>query len=288
MVFAVRRSTGSECGIAGEPRYRAHMTAHQYSRLGAGWFELAYPQWEAELSADDLTFAAVLRQRAAVWDTPRHDAWVETWEDDDGRSGVLAGLDLATPGQGVYGASYVRGSLHCGPLHPSISHFLCPWSPGLDYDENGSPEALAHRAADWFEALLRRPVVLWLWSTPGRGHASSYYAGRFEFADTGDLLAERYDHDRAPAAQAARIREAGNFLDWPGGQVLTTETLTQPDTFRFISGDREAAVISDAIREMPAGVRVLTGAGHWLGCDLRWDTRRARELGLRRRCLPER
>ena len=71
------------------------MTAHQYSRPGAGRFELAYPQWEAELSADDVTFAAVLRERATARDTPWLDAWVEGWEDDDDRRGVLAGLDLA-------------------------------------------------------------------------------------------------------------------------------------------------------------------------------------------------
>jgi hypothetical protein len=261
------------------------MTAHRYARPGAARFALAYPQGEAELSADDLAFAAELRRRAAAWDAACPEAWVDTWEDDDDRTGVLAGLNLATPGQGVFGASYVRGALHCGPLHPGISHFFCPWSPGLEYDENGSPEALAHRAADWFETLLRRPVVLWLWSMPRPGHAPTYYAGRFEFADTGDVLAERYDHDRAPAAQVARIREAGEFVDRPRGHVLTTETLTRPDAFRFISGDREAAVIADAVREVSVDVWVLTGAGDWLGCDLRWDTRRARELGLRRRCV---
>lgn len=67
--------------------------------------------------------------------------------------------------------------------------------------------------------------------------------------------------------------------------MLTTETLTQPDAFKLVSGDREAAAVSDAVREGSVDMWVLAGAGEWLGCDLRWDTRRACELGLRRRCI---
>lgn len=256
---------------------------YPYPQPGAPWFQLAFPQRVGELSADDQTFVGVLRERAAVWDFGWHDAWVYGWDDDDDRPGVVASLDLKAPGQNFFGASYVRGELHCGPLHPNITHFWHPWSPGLEHDDYGSPEALAHRAADWLEALLRRPVVLWLWSTPGSGHPPSYYAGRYEFADTGDLLAERYDDERAPAAQTARIRAAGHVVDWAREQGLTTETLTAPDAFTFIRGEREAAEIPDAVREEPKGNRALTGADHWLDCDMRWDTRRARDLGERER-----
>jgi hypothetical protein len=145
------------------------------------------------------------------------------------------------------------------------------------------PEVLAHRAADWFEALRQHPVVLWLWCSTGRrGRAPRYYAGRYEFADTADVLAERYDHDRAPAAQTARIREAGYFVDHANHLLLTTETLTQPDAFRFIRGDRSAAGIPDTLREVPVGdiSEIFTGEGTWLGSDFRWDTRRAHDLGL--------
>jgi hypothetical protein len=262
------------------------VTQQQYSRPGAARFDLAYPQSESELSADDRTFAATVRERAANWDCAWLDAFTDTWENDDDRTGVIAGLDLAVVGQSLFGAAYVQGGLHCGPVHPNLTHFWDPWSPGLEHHDHGSPEVLAHQAVDWFETLLRRPVVPWLWQYKRFGRAPGFYAGRYEFADGGDLIAEWYDPDCAPAAETARAREGGYFVESWLGPRLTTATLTHPDAFQFVRGDRSAARIPDGCYELPRGHAVgRSGAADLLGCDLRWDTRRAHELGLRRRCL---
>lgn len=264
------------------------MTGQQYSRTGAARFGLAYPQWEAELSADDRAFAATVRERAANWDGAWPDGFTDAWEDDDDRTGVIACLDLTVVGH-LFGAAYVQGRLHCGPVHPDLTHFWGPWSPGLECDGHGSPQVLAHQAVDWFETLLRRPVVLWLWQCKRFGRAPAFYAGRYEFADGGDLIAEWYDPDCAPAVETARAREGGYFVESWLGPRLTTETLTHPDAFRFVRGDRSAVLIPDGCRELPHGRAVgRFNDARLLECDQRWGTRRARELGLRRGCLPER
>jgi hypothetical protein len=263
------------------------VTEQQHSRPGTARFELAYRPGEAELSADDHLYAATVRRRAASWEGVEFDTFTDTWEDDDDRTGVIAGFDL--PVIGLVGAAHVRGRLHCGPVHPHLTHFWCPWSPGLEYDEHGSPEALAHQAADWFEALLRRPVVLWLWQAGQSGPTPACYAGRYEFADDGDLIAEWYDSDCAPAVETARARQGGYFVESWLGPGLTTETLTHPDAFQFVRGDRSAARIPGSCHELPSGHAVgRREETRLLGCDLRWDTRRAHDLGLRRRCLPKR
>lgn len=276
---------GIDARVAAEPSlYPDRVTKHWNSRRGAARFELAFPQAEATLTSDDRVFMAALRERAANWGGAPRDTFSDTWEDDDDRTGVIGCLDLAVVGQDLFGAAYTQGHLHCGPVHPDLTHFWQPWSPGLECDGHGSPEALAHEAADWLEALLHRPVVLWLWSVERSGSAPAFYAGRYEFPDGGDLIAEWFDPQCAPAVESSRAREGGHFVEHWDKSVLTTETLTCPDSFFFVRGDRSAARIPEGCHELhdghaarpPADARVLA-------CDLRWDTRRAHELGLRRR-----
>lgn len=259
------------------------MTTFRYSRAGAAPFDLANPADEAELSPDDQAFATILRERAAAWQTDDewHESWTDVWDGDEARKGILAGLDLGVIDQDIHGAAHVQGRLHCGPLHAYQALFWCPWSPGLEHTEQGSPEDLAHHAADWFENLLRRPVVLWLWSRRRFGHRD-FYAGRYEFADSADLIAEWYDHERAPAAETRQLRENGHYIEHASKLRLTTEGLRQPDAFRYIRGARAAARIPTGSREVHVGdsSREFTKAGALLGCHFRWETRRAHELGL--------
>jgi hypothetical protein len=259
------------------------VTEQQYPRPGAYRFGSGYPQWVSDLPADDDAFAVGVRERAASWEGDHLDVCTDTWEDDDDRTGVVAVLDLPTIEQ--FGAAHVQGRLHCGPVHPNLTHFLRPWSPGLEYDGQGSPEELAHQACDWFEALMRRPLVLWLWQAERSEDAQAFYAGRYEFADGGDLFAEWFDPLRAPAVETARAREGGYFVESPFGPSLTTETLAHPDAFVFIRGDRPAARIPEGCRELPSMLAVgPVDNARVLDYDWRWGTRRARDLGLRRWC----
>lgn len=116
----------------------------------------------------------------------------------------------------------------------------------------------------------------------------AYYAGRYEFADDGDLITEWFDPLRAPAVETARAREGGYFVGSPSESWPTTETLAHPDAFSFVRGDRAAAHLPDSCHELPSGQAVGSrGGARLLDSDLRWDTRRAHDLGLRRRCLQQ-
>jgi hypothetical protein len=259
------------------------VTEQQHLRPGAARFEFDSPRWESDLSADDQVYAAAVRERSAGWEDVPFETFTDLWEDDDDRTGVIACLHL--PVIGLVGAAHVQGDLHCGPVHPHVTHFFGPWSPSLEYDGHGSPEALAQQACEWFETLMRRPAVLWLWHTEQLGSAApACYAGRYEFADNGDLVAEWFDPLRAPEAETARAREGGYFIESAVGSWLTTETLAHPDAFVFVRGDRPAARIPDGCRELPSVHAVERGYDiRVLDSDLRWDTRRARDRGLRRR-----
>lgn len=231
----------------------------RYSRPGASWFEIDCPHDEARLSEGDQAFAAGLRARARRWDLPQPDCWTQTWEDDDDRNGVLAGL-VVPAARAIFAAALVGTRLHCGLVHPQVTYFFRPWSAGLEIDADGTPDELVGLAADWLESVQRRPVVRYVWS-----HGPTVYAGRVEFADTGELLDERYDRHAAPPGEPEAMIAAGHSF---GPGIVTTAGLSRPDAFVFLRGDRASARVPAGVPELPLASRsaLAAGPGHWLGC----------------------
>lgn len=240
---------------------------YRYSRPGTSWFEIDDSRDEVRLSAAQRAFAAGLRARAYRWGLPPADTWIQVWGDAEDGPGLLAGLSgvgLRRAGLGgVFAAELVDAHLHCGPVHANLTHFLRPWSAALEFDADGPPEQLADHAARWMESLQRRPVALYVWF-----HRQTVYAGRYEFADTGDLLGERYDPDFAPPDEPDAMIAAGHLV---GLGDISTAGLAVPDAFVFIRGERTAARVPAGLRELPPSVlpSILRGDGGWLGCDAR-------------------
>jgi hypothetical protein len=95
----------------------------------------------------------------------------------------------------------------------------CPTS--LAIDVTGSPADLAASAADWFDAILRRPIVRHEWI-----HADRVYAHRYLFADTGEGLSQMYNRLLAPPGQHEQLIAAQHFQ---GRGWIDTRGLGQPD-----------------------------------------------------------
>lgn len=91
----------------------------------------------------------------------------------------------------------------------------------LAIDVTGSPAGLAASVADWFDAILRRPIVRYEWLHTGR-----VYANRYLFADTGEGLAQMYNRLLAPPGQHEQLIAAGHFhgMGW-----IDTRGLGEPD-----------------------------------------------------------
>lgn len=158
------------------------------------WFED-----DGELGDDERTFAAALRARAATWpgdpacsqiDSPGHGYPLIAWLDVDAPGEHLSLLTVGVHREG----SHIRGD----ELHNQL--FTLPDQPtGLAMTATGSPRVLADRAADWFEAILRRPVARHEWL-----HAGRAYASRYLFADTGQGLCWSFNDGLAPHKGSAR------------------------------------------------------------------------------------
>jgi hypothetical protein len=116
----------------------------------------------------------------------------------------------------------------------------------LGLTATGSVEALAERTAEWFEAVLARPVVLYVWL-----HDGYAYAARYAFGDTSETLVQCYSAGRAPSGQYDAVIAAGHVR---GKGWLQTAGLSTPDLYFHIRGDLESAAI-------PAGVRPETMRG---------------------------
>lgn len=152
------------------------------------WFED-----DEELGEVERTFAAALQARAATWprdpahsriDPPEHGYPLIAWLDLDAPG---TNLSLLTVGVHLEG-SRIRGD----KLHNQL--FTLPDEPtSLAMTATGTPQELADRAADWFEAILRRPVVRHEWL-----HAGQVYAGKYLFADTEQDLCWSFNDTLAP------------------------------------------------------------------------------------------
>jgi hypothetical protein len=101
---------------------------------------------------------------------------------------VLAWLDVPEPAQRLslltVGVYFTETDMRGDCLH---NQFLTlPTEPThLAVTQAGPPQEMAHRAADWFRAILQRPIVRYEWLREG-----TVYAQRWLFADSGHSLVE--------------------------------------------------------------------------------------------------
>jgi hypothetical protein len=205
-----------------------------------------------DMTAQEHAFAAALSGSTARLVCPGvGDFLIPAEYGDHGDDTLVAGLsftDLAAePRLGLveFGVHYRSGRINGGRLHNQL-YSLSDQTPSLSLTATGTVDALAERTAEWFEAVLARPVVLYVWL-----HDGYAYAARYAFADTSETLAQSYSADRAPSGQYASVIAAGHVQ---GRGWLQTAGLPTPDLYLHIRGDMESATI-------PAGVHAETRRG---------------------------
>ena len=211
------------------------------------WFAIDDPDDEYEFTATELAFVEALRERTSGWSAVGVRGLVGRTDEWDSLVACLDFRDPAGPrhlidiGVHFYG-DRVRGDrlhnqMYTLPDHPSS------WA----LETTGTAEELAQRSADWLEAVLRRPVVLYVWLNQDRWA----YASRFAFADNNQTISQVYIKNLAPAGQVEELIAAGHVH---GRGWIQTVGLPTPPLYQHIRGDLNAAVL-------PPGTRAMTKRG---------------------------
>jgi hypothetical protein len=208
------------------------------------WFGIDEP--DGEITETDQAFLALLRERTAPL------AATESDDEIDGRAerfdGALAAyLSLVDPDEprhlvdfGVhFSADRVRGDR----MHNQFPALVEP-PTNWGLDATGTIEELAEVSADWFGAILRKPVMLYVWLNADR----YVYAARFAFADTDQTLIQCYNERLAPPGQAEELIAAGHVH---GRGWIQTAGLPSPHFYLHIRGDIEAARIPPGTQAAP-------------------------------------
>ncbi|MFC5144919.1 hypothetical protein [Streptomyces aureoversilis] len=163
-------------------------------------------EYDEGLSAVQREFADVLAARANSWPVdplstvllpPPHTPYRQ----------LLVYVDIDDPerNQGVLtvGAHFDGATVRADKLHNQ--NFTLPEAAtGFTFAATGGPTEAANRTADWFEAVLARPLVRCEWL-----HAGRTYAVRYEYADTGRGLSEGFEDALAPPALRERLVAEG-------------------------------------------------------------------------------
>lgn len=196
------------------------------------WFEIDDPDDEFGFDETERAFAAALRTSAASWTVPYAHSWIGRPDDDSRLLAVVALSDdharVSLVDVGVHlGGSTVRGDR----LHNQL-YFLPDRPTGLAMEATGSPQELGERAAAWFEAILRKPIVRHEWE-----HAGQLYARRYLFADTGEGLCQSYNQNLAPKGQPKSLIAAGHVV---GRGWVQTSGLDRPHRVVAIRGNAPA------------------------------------------------
>ena len=144
------------------------------------WFEEAP---EDALSHAQRAFLAALRDRARSWScTPNH---TQLSEPDGACNDWRAILDVVSEVADhailvTVAVGFDDTSIRAGEVHSQNYHFIADGESRVaPLKATGTPEHLASVAADWFEHVMARPVVLREWSKGGRRWSE------YVFADTG-------------------------------------------------------------------------------------------------------
>lgn len=149
------------------------------------WFE---EDEEDDLSAAQRAFLASLRQRAQSW--PCGPEATQIVAPGDGCDQWRAVLDVPSQIDSLIlitvGVCFDDANIHASEVH---NQSFCPCPAGRSRVEvieaSGTPEQLAHVAADWFEHVLARPVERREWLVDGRT------AREYAFSDTGTGLSRQ-------------------------------------------------------------------------------------------------
>ncbi|MGW7081571.1 hypothetical protein [Streptomyces sp. NPDC054866] len=171
------------------------------------WFEVEhsaeYDEDPWDFDEAELAFFAALRSRAAAWRVPWAPSDVSRPEDD---SALLVWVSLLDEERRVIlgeWAVYFYGTrVRAGKVSDQFFNLHESDERGF-FQASGTVDELALRCADWFESLLRRPVVRAEWPA-----AAGHLAHRWEFDDTGEtLVTSRYaPDDGTPAARRVPVR----------------------------------------------------------------------------------
>ncbi len=190
------------------------------------WFEIDGPVGELEIDEAELAFAARLRALAGCWDVPFASSWVGRPEDD---SALLAVVTLGTSQLSLadFGVHITGSTMRGDRLHNQL-YFLPEWPTSFSMEVTGSPEELAERAAEWFETILRKPVVRYEWE-----HNGQIYAELYLFADTREGMVQRYNSTLSPPGQEQELIAAGHVvgLNW-----IQSSGLGRPDRLVPVRG----------------------------------------------------
>ncbi|MER7682512.1 hypothetical protein [Streptomyces sp. NPDC096934] len=196
------------------------------------WFGIDDPDDDFEFDDVERAFVSALSGRCMAW-APA-DVVGEVGRPDDWEA-LLAHVSLSDRAEprlhlidlGVHLAGdRVRGDR----LHNQL--YLLPERPSIwALDATGGTERLAELAAEWFRAVLDKPIVLYVWL-----HDGYAYAARYAFADSGETICQSYAESMAPRGQAAELTAAGHVH---GKGWIQTVGLPAPSLYLHIRGDLE-------------------------------------------------
>ncbi|OIJ64238.1 hypothetical protein [Streptomyces mangrovisoli] len=214
------------------------------------WFETDEPDEDEtwEYTAADREFVSALRERAASWAA---DARVDSfaWRADEWDS-IVAYLDISDPEAPRHlidvGVHFYGDRVHGDRLHnqsQTLTDRPSPWA----LEASGTVEELAERSARWFEAVLRKPVVLYVWLND----ESYAYAARFAFADTDQTISQTYARKLAPPGLHEAMIAAGHVH---GRGWIQTAGLPTPTLYQHVRGDPDLA-------RLPSGAKAVTERG---------------------------
>ncbi|WP_157435981.1 hypothetical protein [Actinospica robiniae] len=210
------------------------------------WF-IPDPEESADMTAQELAFAAALSEATAGLVTPGvSDLLIPAAEGDHGDDTLVASLSFSDRDTGKkygvglidFGVHFCAGSVKGGRLHNQL-YSLTGATPSLALEASGTIDELADQTARWFDAVLRRPIVLYVWLNDGYA-----YAARYAFADTSETLAQLYNRGIAPKGQYEQVIAAGHVH---GRGWLQTAGLPTPDVYVPIRGDLAAARVPAAV-----------------------------------------
>ncbi|MGW4881273.1 hypothetical protein ACWEPI_32495 [Streptomyces sp. NPDC004262] len=196
------------------------------------WFEIDDPDEDFEFDDTERAFVSALSGRCMAWapadvvgEVGRPDAW----------QSLLASVSLSDPAEPRQslidlGVHLVGDRVRGDRLHNQL--YLLPDRPSAwALDAKGSTERLAELAAEWFRAVLDKPIVLYVWL-----HDGYAYAARYTFADSGETICQSYAKSIAPPGQAAELKAAGHVH---GKGWIQTIGLPTPSFYLHIRGDLE-------------------------------------------------